>query len=144
MATLKISLSDLPPDAVDVTDLSALPKAELMARLQDLYAFLGPDAEIAVDEGTVSITLPDPSGYQRAAAEREAAEAGLDPDQTASPAESADEPGDETGGGGTGSDSSAPKPAPPRKPVRKAVAPPPDGVQGGTSSKPIGRKRDQK
>ncbi|NLF00828.1 MAG: tetratricopeptide repeat protein [Anaerolineales bacterium] len=70
MATLKISLSDLPPDAVDVTDLSALPKAELMARLQDLYAFLGPDAEIAVDEGTVSITLPDPSGYQRAAAER--------------------------------------------------------------------------
>lgn len=78
---------------------------------------------------------------ERAAAEREAAEAGLDPDQRAGGDDSEDESesGDEAAkrsGSGTARQRSKPPraPAPPTRP----------GVQGGKSSKPIGRKRDMR
>ncbi len=68
---------------------------------------------------------------ERAAAERDAAEAGLDPDQA-----EVEEVAAENG-------ASRPTPAK-KKPKPNPPSPTPSGVQGGKSAKPIGRKRDAK
>lgn len=79
---------------------------------------------------------------ERAAAEREAAEA-ADPGEVANGTGDGDD-------GGDGAARAVPTPKPPARPRPAARSGPgplahgPEGIQGGTSAKPIGRRRDQR
>jgi hypothetical protein len=86
--------------------------------------------------------LSPTKAMEKVAAEREAAEA-REAEALAESRRLADEARSGGAGGGGAGGAAKPKGQPKPKPKPQA-APAPEGVRGGTSAKPIGRKRDQK
>ena len=70
MTTISIPLADLVLDPVGNPDHSGFTDAALAPALHPYYAFLGPDARVTVEGGTLTITMPDVSSHQEDHARR--------------------------------------------------------------------------
>ena len=59
-----IPLSDILTDPERPIDLAALPLAEAVERIKDIYGFLGTLVDVTIDDGMAIITLPEEKARQ--------------------------------------------------------------------------------
>jgi tetratricopeptide (TPR) repeat protein len=67
LITLRIPLSEIVVDPKQEADLTELPYPEAIDRLRELYAFLGSDLEITIENATAVIQLEAPSSSESGA-----------------------------------------------------------------------------
>ena len=68
--TLAIPLKDIALSSEGSAGLASLPEAEAVARIRQAYAFLSPDLQVAIQEGSAYLTLPDQPAHRVAEAHK--------------------------------------------------------------------------
>ena len=75
MPTIVVPLADIITDEANPIDLTALPEAEAIAAIKDIYGFLADSVDVTIADGIATITLDDAKAAQADQAQRTLARA---------------------------------------------------------------------
>ena len=64
MPTIVVPLTDIITDEANPIDLTALPEAEAIAAIKDIYGFLAGNVDVTIVDGIAAITLDDAKANQ--------------------------------------------------------------------------------
>ena len=64
MSTITVPLENIITDEANPIDLTALPEAEAIAHIQEIYGFLAKSVDVSIEDGIATISLSEAKASQ--------------------------------------------------------------------------------